>query len=104
MTDDRLKSAYELAMERFARKDAEAGVVARPLTDAQKDAIAELRTVYQAKIAELEIRHRGDVVKIADPIAREAVEEDYRHERARLNAERDAKIEDVRTKPATEAS
>ena len=27
MGDDKLKSAYELAMERFQKKDAEAGIV-----------------------------------------------------------------------------
>lgn len=96
MSDDRLKSAYELAMERFAKKDADAGVVSKPLTDEQRDAIAELRTRYQAKIAELEILHRGTMRTIVDPAARETAEDDYRRERERLNAERDAKIEAVR--------
>jgi hypothetical protein len=96
MSDDRLKSAYELAMERFQKKDAEAGVVQTPLTDAQKAAIAELRSRYQAKIAELEIMHRGSVMAIDDPLARETVEDNYRRERERINNEREAKIEAVR--------
>lgn len=96
MADDRLKSAYELAMERFQKKDAEAGVVQTPLTDAQKAAIAELRNRYQAKLAELEILHRGNADAMVDPVAREAAEDEYRRERDRLSAERDRKIEAAR--------
>jgi hypothetical protein len=96
MADDRLKSAYELAMERFQKKDAEAGVSVTPLTDAQKAAIADLRSRYQAKIAELEILHRSQVRAMADPAARAEAEDDYRRERERLNAERETKIDRVR--------
>jgi hypothetical protein len=96
MGDDKLKSAYELAMERFQKKDAEAGVVSQPVTDAQKAAIAELRSQYQAKIAELEILHRGDMAAMMDPAAREQAEAQYRQERGRLERERDSKIEQAR--------
>jgi hypothetical protein len=96
MADDRLKSAYELAMERFQKKDAEAGIVQKPLTGGQKAAIAELRSRYQAKIAELEILHRGNTTAIVDPLARETAEDEYRRERERLNAERESKIDAVR--------
>jgi hypothetical protein len=96
MSDDRLKSAYELAMERFKKKDAEAGVVSTPLTEAQKAAIAELRSQYQAKMAELEILHRSQLMAMVDPAARAAADDDYARQRQRLNAEREAKIERVR--------
>jgi hypothetical protein len=96
MAEDPLKSAYELAMERFRKKDAEAGVVQTPLSDEQKAAIAELRSRYQAKIAELEILHRGNTTGLMDPAAREAAEDEYRRERERLNAEREKKIEAAR--------
>jgi hypothetical protein len=96
MTDDRLKSAYELAMERFQKKDAEAGIVQTPLTDEQKAAIAEIRGRYQAKIAELDILHRPTTIAMTDPAAREQAEDEYRRERERLNAERESKIEVVR--------
>ena len=96
MPDDRLKSAYELAMERFQKKDADAGVTHTPLTDAQKSAIAELRSLYQAKIAELEILHRSQMMRLVDPAARELVQDEYRRERERLNAERETKIERAR--------
>ena len=97
MAEERLKSSYELAMERFKKKDDEAGVVQRPLTDEQKAAIAELRSRYQARIAELEILHRGNTREIVDPLAREAAEDEYRRDRERLSNERDRKIEAVRT-------
>jgi hypothetical protein len=96
MSDDRLKSAYELAMERFQKKDAEAGVVHQPLTDQQKAAIAELRSQYQAKIAELEILHRGQTAGMMDPAERELAEAQYRQERGRMERERDSKIERAR--------
>lgn len=96
MGDDRLKSAYELALERFQKKDAEAGIVSQPLTDEQKAAIAEVRNQYQAKIAELEILHRGQVAGMMDPAALELAEEQYRRERGRLERERESKIERAR--------
>ena len=96
MSDKGLKSAYELAMERFQKKDAEAGVVHQPLTDEQKAAIAELRSQYQAKIAELEILHRGQTASIMDPGERELAEAQYRQERGRMERERDSKIERAR--------
>src|SRR3970282_1826550 len=55
MSDDAPKNAFELAMQRLRQKDKEAGVDARPLTDAQKTAVAEVRQVYKAKTAEAEI-------------------------------------------------
>ena len=83
-------------MERFQKKDAEAGVVHQPLTDEQKAVIAELRSQYQAKIAELEILHRGQTIGMMDPSEREVAEEQYRRERGRLERERDSKIERAR--------
>ncbi len=51
MTEGAPKSAYELAMERLRRKDAEEGVERAPVTDAQKAAIAEIRNFYEARLA-----------------------------------------------------
>jgi len=84
-------------MERFQKKDAEAGIVQQPLTDEQKAAIAQLRSRYQAKIAEIEILHKGALAGMMDPAARESAEAEYRQERGRLERERDAKIEQART-------
>ena len=96
MGDDKLKSAYELAMERFQKKDAEAGVVQQPLTDDQKAAIAELRNRCQANIAELEILHRSTVAGMRDPADRESAEAEFRQARGRLERERDSNIEQAR--------
>ena len=97
MADDKaLKSAYELAMERLRKNDEEAGVERRPVTDAQKAAIAEIRNFYEAKIAEVEVLHQGRLRTTVDPGERAAREEGYRRDRQRLSTERDAKIEKAR--------
>jgi len=101
MTDDKpMKSAYELAMERFKKKDAEAGVVWEPLTDGQKAAIAEIRNFYEAKLAELSTLHQSNLRKTMDPEEQARLGEEYRHERERLTSQRDAKIEQARKEPA----
>jgi len=93
MSDDKpLKSAIELAMERMAKKDAEAGITSKPLTDAQKAAIAETRNFYEAKLAELEVLHQSTLRGTTDPAARETLEQQYRRERDHLTTERDNKI------------
>ena len=97
MADDKtLKSSYELAMERFRKSDEESGVERRPVTEAQKAAIAEIRNFYQAKLAELEVLHQGRLRAMVDPGERATREEEYRRDRARLSSERDAKIEKAR--------
>ena len=40
---DAPKSAYEIAMARLQKKDKEEGVVDRPITEAQRAAIAEAK-------------------------------------------------------------
>ena len=42
-------------MERLRKKDAEAGVSTRPITDEQRAAIAEVRNLSDSKIAEQDI-------------------------------------------------
>lgn len=91
-----MKSAVELAMERFRKSDEEAGVDRRPLTDAQKATIAEIRNFYGAKIAELEVLHEGQLRTSVDPAERAEREQGYRRDRERLSSERDAKIEKAR--------
>jgi hypothetical protein len=97
MPDDKpMKSAYELAMERLRQKDAEAGIETRPITDAQKAAIAEVRNFYEAKLAEQEVLHQSALRTTVDPEARAALDAHYRRDRERLSSERDAKIEKIR--------
>ena len=94
--EEGMKSAYELAMERLRKNDAETGAERRTVTDAQKAAIAEIRNFYEAKIAEVEVLHQGRLRTTADPVERAAREDEYRRDRERLSTERDAKIEKVR--------
>lgn len=97
MVDDSApKSAYELAMERLKKKDAEAGIERQPVTDAQKAAIAEIRNFYEAKLAEIDVLHQGKLRMMMDPEVRDVAEQEFRRERERLTSERDAKIEKAR--------
>ena len=93
MADDKaVKSAYELAMERFKKQDKEAGIERKPLTDEQKAAIAEIRNFYEAKLAEADLLHQDKMLTTLDPAERTARDEEYRRDRERLSSERDAKI------------
>jgi hypothetical protein len=97
MTDQKpLKSSLELAMERLAKKDADAGVSSAPVTDAQKAAIAEVRNFYEAKIAELEVLHQSTINATFDPAERDVLAQQYRRERDHFSSERDFKIEKLR--------
>jgi hypothetical protein len=96
MNDEAPKSALELAMERLKKKDAEQGVSDRPLTEAQKNEIAEVRKTYAAKLAQEEILFKSKLQGLADYDARQQLEENYRRDLERLNHERDRKIEKIR--------
>ncbi len=56
-------------MERLRKKDAEEGVTTRPMTDQQKAAIAEVRSLYDSKIAEQDILQQSTMDRLlgADP-------------------------------------
>lgn len=90
------KSAYELAMERLKKKDADEGVSERTLTDDQKNEIAEIRKTYSAKLAQEEILFKSKGAAFLDPESRQALEENYRRDVERLTHERDRKIEKIR--------
>ena len=94
--DDAPKSAYELAMERLRKQDADAGIEIMPLTEPQRAAIAEIRNFYESKAAEREVLHQSEMRRVAEPDARALLEEQYRRDRERLNSERDSKIAKVR--------
>ena len=97
MNDDKpLKSSLELAMERLAKKDADAGIASVAITDAQKAAIAEARNFYDAKVAELEVLHQSKVNATFDPAERETLDQQYRREREHLITERDNKVARLR--------
>lgn len=96
MTDDRPKTAVELAMERMRRKDADSGTAERPPTDEQKAAIAEARNLHASRVAELEILHRSKIAGVYDPAERAQAEEGYRRDLSRLHDDLERKIGKIR--------
>ena len=91
-----MKSAYELAMERLAKSDPQAG---RALTPEQKARLAEIDRIYQGKIAEREIFLKEQLEKAlaaqkADDF--EKIKKQMSSERARLEEEREGEKEKVR--------
>lgn len=96
MPDDTPKSALELAMARLKKQDADAGVVEHKLSDAQKAAIAEARSVYEARVAERQIMHREKQLTTYDPAQVEAIEQEYRRDLERFASDRDGKISRIR--------
>jgi len=93
---DAPKSALELVMERLKKKDAEAGVQDTPLTDAQRAAIAEARSVYESRVAERRIMHDSAVASLFDPAELAERASEFRRDLDRFESERDAKIKRIR--------
>ena len=94
MSDDRPKTAYELAMERLRQKDKEGGGVERPLSEEQKKAIAEARRVHEAKVAEREILHRDALRHAKSHEEVQKLNEEL--DRDRYARDRDHKIAEIR--------
>ena len=96
---EKLKSAYELAMERLARKDREspsASTAPGKLTAAQKAKIAAIRTEYKAKLAEREILYKSERrASEGDPEACEKIDDSYRRDRDHIASTREAKVRAV---------
>ena len=102
--NDKLKSAYELAMEKLARKDRESNREAAStgkLNAAQKERIAEIRREVRAKLAELEILFKSERrAARGDPERIEKIEETYRRDRDRLLSRQEERINEVRREGA----
>ena len=96
MSDDRPKTAYELAMERLRKKDTDAGVDERPLSAEQKAAIAEARQVHDAKVAEREILHQAALRGAGSHEEIEQLNDELRRDKERLASARDRKITEIR--------
>ena len=95
--NERLKSAFELAMERLRAKDGEAG--ARPLTDEQRSRIAALRREFEARRAEASVLHESAVAKARAAGDAERVlklEDEFQHEMAHLAEQEEAQVQSVR--------
>jgi hypothetical protein len=89
------KSAIDIVMERLRRKDAEAGTEQKGLTDAQRAAIADIRSVYDAQVAERRIMHQSAVAAVFDPAILEERDAELRRDLDRFERERDEKIKRV---------
>ena len=94
---DAPKSAFELAMEKLKKKDVEAGVEAQVLTEAQRTAIAEAKSVYEARVAERRILHQSAVLAVFDPAELAERETELRRDLERFASDRDAKIKKIRS-------
>ena len=93
---DAPKSAFDLVMERLRKKDAESGVTETPLTDEQRAAIAEARSVYDARVAERKIMHQSAIRTTFDPAELQALDEALRRDLDRFETDRAAKVRRIR--------
>lgn len=90
-----MKSAYQLALERLEAQGIEPPRE-EALSEATKLALAETRKLTEAKIAELEILHRDQMAKLADPAKRAEQEEFYRREHESIERDGEARVEKIR--------
>jgi len=89
-----MKSAYELAMERLEKASP-----STPLTEDQKKEIAEVDSVYRAKIAEREVFLKDQIRKAqttGKPEEAQSIEKQLASEMRRLQEECEAKKEKLR--------
>ena len=89
-----MKSSYELAMERLNKT-----APATKVTAAQKQQLAELDSKYAAKIAGREIALQNEISQAmvaGDPEKADTLRQQLVHERKSLQAELEAKKEQVR--------
>jgi len=87
-----MKSAYELAMSRL-----EQGSPSRSLTEEQKNALAEIDSEHDAKVAERKIFLEGEIAKLAgDESAVTSLRRQLASEIASIEEKRELKKEKVR--------
>ena len=89
-----MKTAYELAMERLNKSSP-----AQKMTEEQRRRLAELDSIYAAKIAEREIALKGELDRVTasgDPEKTEELQQQLTRERKALQSELEEKKEKVR--------
>jgi hypothetical protein len=92
-----MKSAYELAMERLSKSDPS---TARPLTAEQRAKLAEIDRLYQSKVAERDIFLKQRLEQALTGQNAEEVDKIKKQissERARLDEEREAEKDRIRS-------
>jgi hypothetical protein len=94
---DIMKSAYELAMERLSKSDPNSS---RPVTPEQRKRLADVDKVFQGKIAEREIflkQQLEQALAARDADAVDKVKKQIASEKARLEEDREAEKEQIRS-------
>ncbi|MGI8783965.1 MAG: hypothetical protein ACR2L2_10010 [Acidobacteriota bacterium] len=93
---DELKSAFDLAMEKLKGKQE---FEVAELTAEQRQQIDELRKVYRARQAEIEIHLQGKLANagaIGDHDAAQQASDNFARDRDRLQRELERKVERIR--------
>ena len=106
-----MKSALEIAMEKTSAIGEQARQEMEKLTPDQRSKIEETKKVYEGKIAEKDVLHQQELMKMTggtppdaieaqlEPEAREALNafrQKFRSEREALETEREEKIEAIK--------
>jgi len=89
-----MKSAYELAMERLSKS-----APTQSLSAAQKAELAELESLYKSRLAQLDLGTQRELTaagEAGDEEKLSLIRAEFVREKARLEAERDAKKDRVR--------
>jgi hypothetical protein len=97
MSDDEApRSAYEVAMARLKKQDADAGTADVPLTNAQRAEIAEVRQVYAARRAQAEIMLTASRAAAQDVETLTRLNDEFRRDTDRMARELEEKIAAIR--------
>ena len=72
------------------------GIAERAVTDEQKAEIAEVRRVYEARVAEAEILFKSKLAAVFDPEERAKLSENHRRDLQRLQDDRERKLARIR--------
>jgi hypothetical protein len=91
--DDAPKSAFEIAMEKLR---SQGGFEEKKLTDGQKAEIADVRSRYRARIAQLEIESESKLAQATSLEELETQKAEVAKEKQRLNREMEEKVENIR--------
>lgn len=107
MTEEKIKSAIELALEKTERMGQQAREEQVHLTEETKKEIAEIENEYQARIAEKDIMLQAELRKLYQslhPIEAEqqanALREKFGEEKKALQKEKNTKIEEIKGRAA----
>lgn len=88
-----MKSAYELAMERLKADDNEDS---QPLSEEQKQELAEIDKRFEARLAEREVLLQKELSEAADNQTREEAQAQWVKQRAGILEDRELAKEKVR--------